>query len=328
MPEKEHIPNENIKISASPATTSDEDTVEQVPGTDSNNAATTELQTINPARMNHSDGYKPQTNSMEVHHHPRVETRSFKEYLLEGVMIFLAVTLGFFAESIRERISERGKEKEYIINIKKDLVADTANLRIWIPSVFNKIHDFDSLISFLQSPGNTNRGSDMYYYARFSTRSRTFEASNNTIIELKNSGNFRLISNQKVLNSLTGFQKIIDNYINLSAIDVKEAELSYPLLGNLFDASVFNSMVKLDERGSVFTSDANIGMSGMSNIEKPAGNPQLRNRNQDTINLLIFYIHERKSSFIGELRLLLEQKKEAIALIELINKEYHLQDEQ
>ncbi len=33
---------------------------------------------------------------MEVHHHPQVEKKNFKEYFLEFLMIFLAVTLGFF----------------------------------------------------------------------------------------------------------------------------------------------------------------------------------------------------------------------------------------
>jgi len=43
---------------------------------------------------------------MEVHHHPKVEKKNFKEYFLEGLMIFLAVTLGFFAETMRETIVE------------------------------------------------------------------------------------------------------------------------------------------------------------------------------------------------------------------------------
>ncbi len=36
---------------------------------------------------------------MEVHHHLHVERENFKEYFLEFLMIFLVVTLGFFAES-------------------------------------------------------------------------------------------------------------------------------------------------------------------------------------------------------------------------------------
>lgn len=44
---------------------------------------------------------------MEVHHHPDIEKKGLKEYLLEGLMIFLAVTLGFFAENFREHFAER-----------------------------------------------------------------------------------------------------------------------------------------------------------------------------------------------------------------------------
>ena len=51
---------------------------------------------------------------MEVHHHPHVEKKSFKEYFLEFVMIFLAVTMGFFAESLREHINDNQKREQYI----------------------------------------------------------------------------------------------------------------------------------------------------------------------------------------------------------------------
>jgi hypothetical protein len=51
---------------------------------------------------------------MEVHHHPHVAKKNFKEYFLEFLMIFLAVTMGFFAENIREHFTEKAKGKEYI----------------------------------------------------------------------------------------------------------------------------------------------------------------------------------------------------------------------
>jgi hypothetical protein len=264
---------------------------------------------------------------MEVHHHPHVEKKNFKEYLLEGLMIFLAVTLGFIAENIREHLSDRSKEKEYVISIKKDLAEDTVSLNVWVPNLFQKVNDFDSLISLLQAPGNTERGSDMYYYARLSTRSRVFGANNNTITELKNSGNFRLISNKDVINGLTNFQKIIDTYINLSIIDNKESELLYPLLGDLFDASVFNTMVKTNFVISAYSVDSVTANLVMENLLKPAGNPQLRNHDKDKINHLIFYLHERKSTFVGEARLLLQQKKYAASLIASINKQYNLSNE-
>src|SRR5436853_6339027 len=52
-----------------------------------------------------------QTETMEVHHHPHVEKKSFKEYLLEGLMIFIAETLGFFAESLREHFTNNEIEQ-------------------------------------------------------------------------------------------------------------------------------------------------------------------------------------------------------------------------
>jgi len=58
---------------------------------------------------------------MEVHHHPNVEKKNFKEYFLEFLMIFLAVTMGFFAENIREYHSERRQEREYVQSMINDL---------------------------------------------------------------------------------------------------------------------------------------------------------------------------------------------------------------
>jgi hypothetical protein len=50
---------------------------------------------------------------MEVHHHPKPEKKKFKEYFFEFIMIFLAVTIGFFAENVRESITDKKREKQY-----------------------------------------------------------------------------------------------------------------------------------------------------------------------------------------------------------------------
>ena len=67
-----------------------------------------------------------QTENMEVHNHPHVEKKNFKEYFSEFLMIFLAVTLGFFAENIREHFVNREKEKNYMEGILQDLEKGTA----------------------------------------------------------------------------------------------------------------------------------------------------------------------------------------------------------
>ena len=262
---------------------------------------------------------------MEVHHHPDLhhKKKNFKEYFLEFLMLFLAVFLGFIAENIREKLSDSSKGKEYVINIKKDLVADTSAINDFTPALFLRINLLDSFICMLQKPGPTSNGSDLYYLARYSTRVRMFEPTNTTITELEHSGNLRLITNRKVIDGLIKLQKIISSYEALMPVDIHESDLSYPLLGNLFDASVFNTMVKTG--GSDFSVDTSASI--FSNLTKPTGNPQLRNHDPDKINLLIFYLHERKSTFIGEAGILQEQKKAAASLIQIINKEYDLNNQ-
>src|ERR1700748_3521227 len=75
-----------------------------------------------------------ETENMEVHHHPDLhhKPKKWKEYFLEFLMIFLAVTLGFIAENIRENIVNREKEKHYVENIIADLKTDTANITLSI----------------------------------------------------------------------------------------------------------------------------------------------------------------------------------------------------
>ena len=50
------------------------------------------------------------------------------EYFLEFLMLFLAVTLGFFAENLRERISESRREKEFARQLYSELKEDSASV--------------------------------------------------------------------------------------------------------------------------------------------------------------------------------------------------------
>ena len=84
---------------------------------------------------------------MEVHHHPQLEhkPKPWKEYLLEYLMIFLAVMTGFFAESLREHIADNAKEHEYIVSMIEDARTDTANIRQCIKLNINRAARLDTL---------------------------------------------------------------------------------------------------------------------------------------------------------------------------------------
>jgi hypothetical protein len=64
---------------------------------------------------------------MEVHHHPHAPTHSkpWKEYLLEGLMIFIAVSLGYAAENIREHTVETKRAVSSTKNLYKDVLDDS-----------------------------------------------------------------------------------------------------------------------------------------------------------------------------------------------------------
>src|ERR1700693_6595934 len=73
---------------------------------------------------------KNQPANMEVHHHPDLhhKQKRWKEYFLEFLMIFLAVTMGFFAENIRENYVEHKSAREYASLLIEDLATDTVEL--------------------------------------------------------------------------------------------------------------------------------------------------------------------------------------------------------
>ena len=84
---------------------------------------------------------------MEVHHHPHVEKKNFKEYFLEFLMIFLAVTLGFFAENVREHFDEEKTTKQYLEDFRQELLQNK-DLYLRYDSFFaQKIPATDSLIN-------------------------------------------------------------------------------------------------------------------------------------------------------------------------------------
>ena len=47
--------------------------------------------------------------------------KRLKDYLQEGLMIFVAVVMGFLAENVREGIGNREKERQYMLSYIKNL---------------------------------------------------------------------------------------------------------------------------------------------------------------------------------------------------------------
>jgi hypothetical protein len=257
---------------------------------------------------------------MEVHHHPQVEKKNFKEYFLEFLMIFLAVTMGFFAESLREHVNDNSKENEYISSLRKDLIADTVNTKTWIQGFNTRIHQYDSVVNILRYPEKIINGSRLYYLARLSTRGTVFEDNNNTLIQLNISGNFRLLRNKAIAEKIVAYQNDIDDYKRVSEYDSYEARAFYGPQMKIFNAFVFNDMSKPITDSSLTGSNTLLG--GFQNVfAEPQGDPQLLSTDKEKINDYIYILHQRRSTFAAEILILHKQKQDASALIQMIDKE-------
>src|SRR4051794_20010565 len=92
-----------------------------------------------------TDTINPNAENMEVHHHPDLhhKPKKWKEYFLEFIMIFLAVSLGFIAENIREHITEHKNARILAQSLFEDIKKDTASLHTLIAFSYKKLNATD-----------------------------------------------------------------------------------------------------------------------------------------------------------------------------------------
>ena len=144
---------------------------------------------------------------MEVHAHSHTERKKWHHYFWEFLMLFLAVTLGFFVENQREHMAEHQREKQFMQSMLEDLKSDTAQFASNRISRDNRIKKIDSLIFLLGSADYKAHGSDVYYFARSISPPLNFFPNDRTIQQLKSSGGLRLIRNVAVSNSIMAYDQ-------------------------------------------------------------------------------------------------------------------------
>ena len=156
---------------------------------------------------------------MEVHHHPHLPhgPKKFKEYFLEFLMIFLAVTMGFLAENLREHIADNRKEKEFVAGFIADLKADTAKLTAVIKYYDHILPLMDSTrinFSLLQKPHSLHT---VMMLQRSMAGYMDFIYSDATLQQVKSSGGMLLIKNKATVDSMLAY----DSKVQLALINEK-----------------------------------------------------------------------------------------------------------
>jgi hypothetical protein len=133
---------------------------------------------------------------MEVHKHPSHITHKKKwgEYLLEFFMLFLAVFLGFVAENMRESNVEHTREKEYAVELYKELHADSLAFAQKLTARLSKEQDCDYMYSYLKDSSLTDLPKKFYpayTIVFYLINSYSFEPKDGVLSQLKSSGALR-----------------------------------------------------------------------------------------------------------------------------------------
>ena len=85
---------------------------------------------------------------MEVHHHSH-KPKNWKEYITEFIMLFAAVTLGFFAENLREHSIITHRIEQNKVAILKDLEADAVAIDSILVTEQASLNTFDRFMNLL-----------------------------------------------------------------------------------------------------------------------------------------------------------------------------------
>ncbi len=158
---------------------------------------TQDTETINPNQ---------ETENMEIHHHPDLHhsPKKWREYILEFLMIFFAVTMGFIAENIREHITEHKNAKILAESLLEDIKKDTASLNAAIVFSEKKLNGCDGMLAILSTPRDKWNDTDFYNNMAFLMTAFPFFPTDGTYTQMKTSGTLKYF-NQKLINQMNAY---------------------------------------------------------------------------------------------------------------------------
>lgn len=162
---------------------------------------------------------------MEVHHHPHVEKKGFKEYFLEFVMIFLAVTLGFIAENVREHFVENKTTKELLKNYKEELREQQIVYSNAIKSFTEKLSYCDSAKRIIYNGKENSKLSIIENLFHNISSLTIIHITTSAYDQMVSSGSLRYITNTGFLNLMGQYRSAIEENKNYNT-SITQAELN------------------------------------------------------------------------------------------------------
>ena len=139
---------------------------------------------------------------MEVHHPHHHGSKKWNEHFLEFLMLFLAVTLGFFAENLRDQYIEKERAHEYLLHLESDVDNNIHFIDSLIIRDNQLIRKFDSAFIYLATSKDLDVDS---LYTNIPVNVNRFLSKNDTYEQMKSSGSLRYVKDQKLLDLILDY---------------------------------------------------------------------------------------------------------------------------
>ena len=224
---------------------------------------------------------------MEVHHHPHSPRERFSHYLYEFFMFFLAVTASFCVENLREHYIEEQRAKQFASLLVADLKKD-----IIFYSGTNRLlaalqNENDSLTTALLNMLPQSEQSSVSKLLRLSSL-YDIQVNTATYNQMKSSGSLRYFDDAQLLSCLQGYYEI----------QIPRA-------------------IKWSEESSGFFTEY-MRTSFSDNIDSPENNAVVSQRQVNIMQNYHTYL------YVLAQQLYQPANRQAEKLVQLLNKEYHL----
>ena len=127
--------------------------------------------------------------------------------------------------------------------------------------------------------------------------------------QLNSSGNFRLIKNDALADSIIDYEKNIAAYKDNHPTDIRERQSLYPFIAAVFDADVFQIMV-----------------DSTNHIQRISGLHSLHNDDKKLNNQFTYYLHQVKSNLTEEKIKLIKILHQTSVIRKIISENYSIKN--
>jgi hypothetical protein len=177
---------------------------------------------------------------IHAHHLHKAPGQKFWHYFFEFLMLFLAVFCGFMAEYHLEHRIERDREREFIASAVREMKMD---LQALIPYINDSnLYKNQDTLAILLLTGNRSQETinELYrFYFNYEYTETPLIFKKNTLTQLKNAGNMRLIRKSAVVDSLLGWDGSI-TFLTLVHEKFEKLSDANQMLGSkIFDGGYF-----------------------------------------------------------------------------------------